>query len=231
MRAQALALVQARARAVVPLPPAARRAGLAAALCAVLCALLWAAGATPAVAGSVQVRVLDGTGAPVRDAVVFLDSPQASRLARPLAGAEIGQRQRQFEPAVLVVPVGTQVAFPNRDTVRHHVYSFSPAKKFELKLYAGTPANPVLFDKPGVVVLGCNIHDDMVGWVVVVDTPYFTRTQATGEALIDNVPPGNYLLRAWHNALPVGAPALEQPVTVPASGSAAALLRMQGLQP
>jgi plastocyanin len=102
---------------------------------------------------------------------------------RPLAALEMAQQKKQFVPEVLVVPVGSEVRFPNHDTVRHHVYSFSPAKKFELKLYTGTPANPVLFDRPGVVVLGCNIHDQMVGWILVVDTPYYAQTlAATGKA-------------------------------------------------
>ena len=116
--------------------------------------------------------------------------------------------------------------------MRHHVYSFSPAKKFELKLYTGTPSNPVLFDRPGVAVLGCNIHDQMVGWIVVVDTPYYARTPAApGRAQIDNVPPGTYALRTWHTRLPVGAPAQEQTFTVPAAGAAAASVRLAGLQP
>ena len=183
-------------------------------------------------AGTVQVDVLDGAGKPVADAVVFLDSAEARKLVKPLTGAEMAQEKRQFLPGLLVVPVGTEVLFPNRDTVRHHVYSFSPAKKFELKLYTGTPSNPVLFDKSGVVTLGCNIHDQMEGWVLVVDTPYYARTPAaTGKAQLDNVPPGTYTLRTWHARLPVGAPALEQALTVPAAGMATAAVRMTGLQP
>ena len=156
------------------------------------------------------IRTAD-VNAAVGDAVVFLESAQARRQVRPLAALEMAQQKKQFVPEVLVVPVGSEVRFPNHDTVRHHVYSFSPAKKFELKLYTGTPANPVLFDRPGVVVLGCNIHDQMVGWILVLDTPYYAQTAAaTGKAQIDNVPAGSYRLRTWHNRLPVGAPALEQ---------------------
>lgn len=188
--------------------------------------------APAALAGTAQVEVLDAAGKPVADAVVFLDSADARKQVKPLAGAEMAQEKKQFVPGVLVVPVGTQVLFPNRDTVRHHVYSFSPAKKFELKLYTGTPANPVLFDQAGVVALGCNIHDNMVGWILVVDTPYYARTPAaTGKALIDNVPPGTYTLRTWHIRLPVGAPALEQSFTVPATGTGTTSVRLTGLQP
>ena len=179
-----------------------------------------------------QVDVSDAAGKPVADAVVFLDSAEARKQVKPLAGVEMAQEKRQFVPGVLVVPVGTEVRFPNHDTVRHHVYLFSPAKKFELKLYSGTPSNPVLFDKSGVVTLGCNIHDQMEGWVLVVDTPYYARTPAaTGKAQLDNVPPGTYTLRTWHARLPVGAPALEQALTVPATGTATAAVRMTELQP
>jgi hypothetical protein len=107
-----------------------------------------------------------------------------------MSGVEIAQTHRQFSPQVTVITVGTSIAFPNRDTVRHHVYSFSPVKTFELKLYAGVPAAPILFDKPGIAVLGCNIHDEMVAWVVVVDTPLFARSAPGGRAQIDGVPTG-----------------------------------------
>ena len=183
-------------------------------------------------AGTVQVDVLDASGKPVADAVVFLDSADARKLVKPLTGAEMAQEKRQFLPGLLVVPVGTEVLFPNRDTVRHHVYSFSAVKKFEFKLYTGTPANPVLFDRAGVVALGCNIHDQMVGWILVVDTPYYARTAAAaGKAQIDNVPAGTYTLRTWHTRLPVGAPALEQSLTVAATGTGTASVRLTGLQP
>ena len=148
------------------MPPA---LGTACGMACVLC-LTWGQAGT-AHAATVQIEVLDAAGKPVGDAVVFLESAQARRQVRPLAALEMAQQKKQFVPEVLVVPVGSEVRFPNHDTVRHHVYSFSPAKKFELKLYTGTPANPVLFDRPGVVVLGCNIHDQMVGWILVVDTP------------------------------------------------------------
>lgn len=183
-------------------------------------------------AATVQVEVLDAAGKPLADAVVFLESPEARKAVRPLAGAEMAQEKRQFVPGVLVVPVGTEVRFPNNDSVRHHVYSFSPAKRFELKLYTGTPSSPVLFDSPGVAVLGCNIHDQMVGWILVVDTPYYARTPAApGWAQIGNVPPGTYTLRTWHTRLSVGAPAQGQALTVPATGDAAASVRLVGLQP
>lgn len=188
--------------------------------------------AVVAQAGTVSVDVADAAGKPLADAVVFLDSAEARKLVKPLAGAEVAQEKRQFVPRVLVVPVGTEVRFPNHDSVRHHVYSFSPAKKFELKLYSGTPSNPVLFDRPGVVVLGCNIHDQMVGWMLVVETPFYAITPAaTSKVQLDNVPPGAYTLRTWHARLPVGAPAQEQALTVPATGAVSVSVRMTGLEP
>jgi plastocyanin len=168
----------------------------------------------PAFASTVQVQVLDGSGKALPDAVVFLESREARVLVKPMQGAEMAQVNKQFDPRVLVVPVGTAVAFPNRDTVRHHVYSFSPAKTFELKLYAGVAANPVVFDRIGIAVLGCNIHDNMTAWVVVVDTPYFGRSPKSGLVALADVPAGTYRLRVWHPSLAVGAPATDQELIV-----------------
>lgn len=152
-------------------------------------------------AATLSVTVNDAAGRPLPDAVVMLE-PTSGRLpVKPMTAVEVGQMARQFTPAVTIVTVGTPVNFPNHDTVRHHVYSFSPAKTFELKLYAGVPATPVVFDKPGVAVLGCNIHDQMAAWIVVVDTPHFART-AAGPAHLAGIPPGTYRLKAWHPALP-----------------------------
>jgi plastocyanin len=182
--------------------------------------------ASRSVAGTVNVHVNDNAGKPLADAVVFLDSAIAKGATKPLVGVEVAQESKQFVPSVTVVPVGSLVHFPNRDTVRHHVYSFSAAKKFELKLYTGTPANPLLFDKPGIVVLGCNIHDNMAAWIVVVETPYFGKTNASGEISLGNVPPGSYKLRTWHSGLPVGAAAQEQVLNVGSTDLTNALVKV-----
>lgn len=113
------------------------------------------------------------------------------------AKAEMGQRDRQFTPQLLIVQTGTAVSFPNFDTVRHHVYSISPIKVIDIKLYSGTPAEPVVFDRPGVAALGCNIHDRMTANIVVVDTPTFARTDGAGQATFD-LPPGEHAVKAWH---------------------------------
>lgn len=170
-------------------------------------------------AGALNVTVVDEQGRPLPQAVVFLESPDAGRAVKPMSGEEIAQKDKAFQPGVLVVTRGTLVSFPNQDTVRHHVYSFSPAKRFELKLYTGRPANPVLFDQSGVVVLGCNIHDQMVAWLVVVDTPYHATTAIDGTAAIKEVPPGNYRLHAWHSRLPVGAATWQQPRQIGANAA------------
>ena len=192
--------------------------------------LLWAFTVSVAGAATVQVQVQDDAGKPLPEAVVFLESRDARNAVRPSQGAEIAQVAKQFVPRVSVVTLGSSVHFPNRDTVRHHVYSFSPAKTFELKLYTGTSANPVVFDRPGIAVLGCNIHDTMTAWVVVVETPYFGMAGDTGKVSLANVPAGSYRLRVWHSALPVGAPAMEQAMTVGAA-DAPVIVRMAGLTP
>jgi plastocyanin len=157
-------------------------------------------------AATLTAHVTDKTGKPVAGAIVMLE-PVGGKLAiKTMAGDEISQIKKKFDPDVTVVTVGTPVTFPNFDTVRHHVYSFSSAKTFELKLYAGTPSAPVVFDKPGIAVIGCNIHDRMTAWVVVVDTPLHARSAADGRARLEGVGAGNYRLRAWHPALPADAP-------------------------
>ena len=146
-------------------------------------------GAAAAQAAPLTVTVTDGDGRPVADAVVYVVGRSLPTRANP-APVQIAQRGKQFEPRVSVVSVGMPVYFPNNDTVRHHVYSFSSVRNFEFKLYAGTPSTPVVFDKPGTAVIGCNIHDRMSAWVHVVDTPLHTRTDATGAATLD-VPPAS----------------------------------------
>lgn len=166
-------------------------------------------------AATLQVQARGSAGQPLADVVLLLEPQGGARppLPKPVQ-AEIAQQGRRFVPTVTIVPAGSKVQFPNQDTVRHHVYSFSPAKKFELKLYVGRPENPVEFDRAGLVVLGCNIHDTMVGWVVVSDTPWYAKTPASGRASLADVPAGSYLLRSWHPDLPAGSTGVEQPVTV-----------------
>jgi plastocyanin len=148
-------------------------------------------------AATVDAVVLDPKGLPVADAAVVL-YPLSPGASRPQASTTIEQRGSEFIPYVTVVQTGTAIEFPNNDTIKHHAYSFSTAKKFEIKLYAGKPSRPVIFDKPGEVVIGCNIHDWMEAHVLVVDSPYFARTAPDGKAVMANVPAGRYRLQLWH---------------------------------
>ncbi len=196
-----------------------------------LAALAWLGLVTlPAHPAALTVIVTDATGKPLADAVALLEPAAAKAAVKPMADVEISQAKREFAPRVTLITVGTRATFPNFDTVRHHVYSFSPAKTFELKLYAGVPGVPVVFDKPGIAVLGCNIHDNMAAWVVIVDTPYFGRSAQAGTVVMNNVPPGSYRLRVWHPGLPVGAPAAEQALVVGPS-DLATTFRLGGVAP
>jgi plastocyanin len=168
----------------------------------------------PAHAATLQVNARTATGAPLQDLVVVLD-PIDAATPHPAAKASIDQVSRTFVPRVTVMQAGTVVSFPNSDHIRHQVYSFSPAKTFTLKLYAGKDAPPVTFEKSGLVVLGCNIHDTMIAYVAVVDTPYFGRTGPDGRVQVD-APPGRYRLRVWHPELASAAPV--RPLTLSAAG-------------
>lgn len=170
--------------------------------------------ALSATAANLSVTVVDQNDAPLADAVVYAVPTGGKALANVAAGTQIGQIKKRFEPLVSVIQAGAAVNFPNQDTVRHHVYSFSPAKVFELKLYSGVPAKPVVFDKPGLVVLGCNIHDHMLAYVLVVETPYFAKTGKDGVASLADLPTGDYEVKAWHHGLPSPDAALVQKISV-----------------
>ena len=169
------------------------RLGLAAAL------LLVAGTAAAAGPGRIVATISDRDGAVVPQAVVYAEPVAAvAPAAVPRPSAVMDQKDKQFVPHILVVRTGTEIRFPNSDTVSHHVYSFSPAKSFELALYRqGTVHPPLLFDTPGEVTLGCNIHDDMVGYILVVDTPFFAMTGANGEASLTGLAPGKYRVHVW----------------------------------
>jgi len=150
-------------------------------------------------AGAVDVSVTDAKGLPAEDAVVVAN-PLAGPPAPPGAPATavVDQIDKEFNPLVTVVRTGTLVSFPNKDSIKHHVYSFSPAKRFELPLYKGKPSKPVLFDHAGLVVLGCNIHDWMLGYVYVVDSPWFAKTGNDGKARLSDLPAGDYEIVVYH---------------------------------
>ncbi|HTP75010.1 MAG TPA: methylamine utilization protein [Burkholderiaceae bacterium] len=187
----------------------------------VLIGALIALASHAATAAPWAVRVRNAAGQPVSDAVVAVEVNGEPRIAGAQAAAQMVQRQRQFQPYVLVIQTGTAVSFPNFDTVRHHVYSFSPTKTFDIKLYAGTPARPEVFDKPGVATLGCNIHDRMSAHIVVVDTPLFAKSDADGWVRMD-LPVGQHRLLYWHPRL--GSTTLRsQPLRVAGDGGSSEL--------
>jgi len=162
-------------------------------------------------AGSLEVIVKDDKGGPGSDAVAYAVGAAS---AAPKKHAVVDQRDKQFVPYVTAVQVGTAVSFPNSDNIRHHVYSFSPAKKFELPLYSGVPAQPVVFDKVGFVTLGCNIHDWMIAYVAVLPTPYFQVTRQDGRAVLKDLPAGQYTVQVWHPGLKGQPEAFAQRVDV-----------------
>jgi len=165
----------------------------------ILIALALASAATPLAAAPLSVRVVDAAGRPVRDAVVTLyPSGNAARTARPGGRFSIAQQNLQFRPFLTIVTVGTDVSFPNLDPTKHHVYSFSPAKKFELKLFAKDQSRTIRFDKPGVVALGCNIHDQMSAFVVVTDSAWTARTNAQGLVTFGDAPNAPGRVKVWH---------------------------------
>jgi plastocyanin len=164
-------------------------------------------------AGSVKVTVKGKSGTPSADTIIVFDPLDATPPASHDT-AIVDQVNKTFVPHVSVIRTGTAVAFPNSDRIRHQVYSFSPSHPFTLKLYAGSPRTDIVFDKPGMVVLGCNIHDSMVGFIAVVNSPYFAKTPASGTADMD-LPPGHYRLRVWNSNMIMAVPT--QDITVAAA--------------
>jgi plastocyanin len=164
-------------------------------LALILFACAWPATAS---AAPLTVRVTDAGGHPVRNAVVTLRTNGA--MPRPATGGNyvVAQKNLQFQPFVVVVPVGADVSFPNFDPTKHHVYSFSAPKRFELKLFAKDQSRKVRFDKPGVVALGCNIHDSMTAFIVVTDSPWTALTDAGGMVRFANAPGVPASLSVWH---------------------------------
>lgn len=176
---------------------------------------LWAFGCVaasmcslPAGAASLSLYFHNSSNEPVAQVIAAL-IPLAKSAPQPQPTAIMDQRNNAFVPGVLAIRTNTLVHFPNSDNVRHHVYSFSSAKRFELRLYHGQTAQPILFDQPGTVVLGCNIHDSMIGYIYVVDSEHYGVADAEGKLVIENIPAGEYQLELQHPELKDNAPAAE----------------------
>ena len=187
-------------------------------VCAWVCLLsILFGGACGAVDVTLELR--DGAGATLPDAIVAIYARNAATSAA-LAPAEhkMDQVDKQFVPRLLAIHAGDQVVFPNSDNIRHHVYSFSPAHKFELPLYRGIPAAPVRFDAAGKVVLGCNIHDRMSAHIYVLDTPWFALT-AAGSHTFSGIAPGDYEVAVFHPRQSDAQDGARQPLHVEAGAS------------
>jgi len=189
--------------------------------CTLLCATL-----ARASAGEVSVTVFQADGSPVAGAVVVAEPAVPAAAVKVPAKAIMNQRNLQFDPDILVIRTGTAVDFPNSDRVRHQVYSFSSAKTFQLSLYSGSSHPPVIFDKAGLVALGCNIHDGMIGYIYVTDSPWYGRTDATGRAQLHGLPPGQYLVKTWHSRYNDTAASLQRALTVASTGDASVQFRL-----
>lgn len=164
-------------------------------------ALLLTAGIGPVVAGELTVTVLDTERQATANIVVFATPlDREAPPPQPNHVAIMDQVNKRFVPHILVIQRDTLVKFPNSDTIKHHVYSFSAIKTFELKLYSGEPPDPLLFEQAGIATLGCNIHDNMLGYIVVVDTPWFGKTRRDGAVTL-NLPDGNYRINIWNPRL------------------------------
>jgi|CXWL01.1.fsa_nt_gi plastocyanin len=185
-----------------------------------LAALAFFVMAQPAFAGEMRVTVLDAGGRPVPNAVVTLHF--ASQPTAPPSfpwAMRVSQRNMQFDPFVLIAPVGASVAFPNFDTQRHHVYSFSEAGPFELRLYGHDETRSVRFRNVGVIAIGCNIHDSMNAFIYVVATPFAIKTGPDGVAVLSGLPSGAATLRVWHAYMRTPNNIVDRAVTVPDANS------------
>ncbi|CAL1690910.1 hypothetical protein MMB232_01044 [Brevundimonas subvibrioides] len=167
-------------------------------------------------AGDLTISVRNAAGQPVRDAVVTV-RPNAGVPSGPIRFSwplRVVQQNVQFQPYVLIAPVGAAVSFPNLDRVRHHVYSFSRGNRFEIELFGQDQTRSHTFTTAGVAALGCNIHDQMLAFVRVVDTPWAGKTDASGNVTIPAIPAGAASLRVWHPQLNVRGNETAYPVTI-----------------
>ena len=172
--------------------------------------------AAQAWAGDIVVTVTTPDGKPLPDAVVLIAARPGDPKPAPSSALTMAQADKQFTPFVLVAPVGSVVEFPNLDKFRHHVYSFSKGNKFELALYGREEKRVVTFKTAGVAAIGCNIHDQMVAFIRVVDTPWAAKTGADGVARLASAPEGSQRIDVWHPY----ATAKDQTVTQTVSVSA-----------
>lgn len=181
------------------------------------------AACAPAASLRVAVKLPDGQS--LADAVITVRSMDKRLDPAAPIHAVMDQIHRMFVPEILVIPVGSTVSFPNSDSVSHQIYSFSPAKSFQLSLYRGKPYPPMLFDRTGVVILGCNIHDWMIGYIDVTDAPFYGTTNAQG-SWSAQLPGGKYEITVWHPRMREQSPTLVRELSVDATDRATLTLRL-----
>jgi plastocyanin len=197
-----------------------------------LAVLMAVAGGAAGKEGAIEVQVADARGAPVADAIVSLRLRGGGNAPMPApARHTIDQKDLAFVPSLEVVRPGDEVVFRNSDATRHHVYSFSPAAKFEFVLAPRDSSPPLRLERSGVVAVGCNIHDSMIAWLYVTDAPWTARTGADGRARFDGLPPGDYEVRAWQPRLRPGRGEPTRNATVAAGASASVSFALTLLPP
>lgn len=184
----------------------------------------------PAPAGDFTVTARQRDSRPLAGAVITLESETPNAIPAAPIAALMDQVDLAFVPDVLVIPVHSTVQFPNSDAVSHQVYSFSGTKSFQLPLYRGKPYPPVVFDQPGVVTLGCNIHDNMVAYILVTRAAHFGRTNSQGHWTAGDVPAGRYVLRLWHPLLNEGRE-VSSTVSVDSAAGATEIRLSRNLRP
>lgn len=183
----------------------------------VCCAALFSSLALSSHAAELLITLQDAeTGLPLEDAVVEVRLPIGLQAEfSSSSDYSVDQVEKEFVANVTVITVGSRVDFPNSDDILHHVYSFSPAKVFELPLY-GNGRNvsfSELFEQAGIVEIGCNIHDWMLGYIYVAQTILAVKTDANGQAQISNVPAGDFSVKLWHPRAQAGSAELEQNIS------------------
>lgn len=211
--------------------PPARARPVRAAAATLAAALLALAAPLAALATTLVIAVQTVDGHALQGAVVMLQPLDGAPRHPTPVHAVMDQMDKAFTPDLLVIPVNSTVTFPNSDSVSHQIYSFSPAKRFQLPLYRGKPYPPVRFEQPGVVTLGCNIHDQMLAYLLVTDAPWYGRTDAAGN-WSGELPRGRYRVSLWHPRLREANGELVRELTVDDAEHAELTLRLsRSLQP
>ncbi len=173
-----------------------------------------------AAAGDLQVRFNEDDGATIPDAVVEIITPSVPVPEDWDFNGIMDQVDKEFIDNVVITVAGSYITFPNSDDIQHHVYSFSDNKSFELPLYSGNEAEPILFDVPGVAVVGCNIHDWMLGYIYVSKSHLVTKSNEHGIAVFEDLAAGDYQLQIWHERARRSDQFSTFDVSIPATGVA-----------